>query len=280
LAEDNEINRLVAIEVLSIAGFACDVAENGQEAIDRLLEVPYDVILMDCQMPGLDGLEATREIRRLATEGALRPRGYRVPIVALTANAIEGDRRRCLAAGMDHYLPKPLDALQLVELHDALLNTLYLDSATSLPANATIKPSIAHSVGPSAAAATRVGSASSDRQPAFDLEELAHRCLGNQELVDRIFRKFVERLPAAIRELEAAVSSGHTEVATTKAHTLRGSAANLSAHALRRSLGDLEAACGTLDMERVGVCISVLRRESRACLEYAEQLERTPQAAR
>ena len=129
LAEDNEINRLVALEVLSIAGFVCDVAHNGREAIDRLLEVPYDVILMDCQMPDLDGLEATREIRQLESEAALKARGYRVPIVALTANAIDGDQSRCLAAGMDHYLPKPLDAIQLVELLDVILNTLEIPSA-------------------------------------------------------------------------------------------------------------------------------------------------------
>ena len=76
---------------------------------------------MDCQMPEMDGLTATREIRRLEAEGALKARGYRLPIVALTANAIEGDRERCLADGMDDYLSKPLDAPKLIALLEAIL---------------------------------------------------------------------------------------------------------------------------------------------------------------
>ncbi len=121
LAEDNEINQLVTCEILNSAGFNCDVAHNGREAIDCILAREYDAVLMDCQMPEMDGLTATREIRRLEAEGALKTRGYRLPIVALTANAIEGDRECCLANGMDDYLSKPLDAQKLIALLEVIL---------------------------------------------------------------------------------------------------------------------------------------------------------------
>ena len=121
LAEDNEINQMVAVEILEQAGFQCDVVPNGRAAVERISAQAYDIVLMDCQMPEMDGLTATREIRRLEITGPLRTRGYRLPIIALTANAIEGDRQLCLDAGMDEYLSKPLDSVKLVRLLQTLL---------------------------------------------------------------------------------------------------------------------------------------------------------------
>ncbi len=118
------MNCVVALEILTVAGFHCDVAKTGREAIELLLLTPYDAVLMDCQMPEMDGLAASREIRRLEAEGPLRQRGYHLPIIALTANATRGDRELCLAAGMDDYLTKPLDAIKLIEMLDAMVETL------------------------------------------------------------------------------------------------------------------------------------------------------------
>jgi CheY-like chemotaxis protein len=106
LAEDNAMNQKVALRLLSLSGIEADVATNGYEAIDADAREPYDVILMDVQMPELDGLEATRRIR--AAGNAHRPW-----IVAMTANAMEGDREACLAAGMDDYLSKPIRPAEL-----------------------------------------------------------------------------------------------------------------------------------------------------------------------
>jgi PAS domain S-box-containing protein len=110
LAEDNVVNQKVAARMLQKFGCRVDVAANGAEAVTMWRDLPYDIVFMDCQMPGVDGFEATRRIRTI--EGTER----RTPIVALTANAMRGDREACIGAGMDDYLSKPIDALQLRDL--------------------------------------------------------------------------------------------------------------------------------------------------------------------
>lgn len=112
LAEDNLVNQKVALKLLEKAGYAADLVENGRQALDLLRAEKYDLVLMDCQMPEMDGFAATQKIRA-STE--LRS-GRDVPIIALTANAMEGDRERCLAAGMDDYLPKPINARELLAM--------------------------------------------------------------------------------------------------------------------------------------------------------------------
>jgi two-component system sensor histidine kinase/response regulator len=106
LVEDNDLNQQVALELLRQAGMRVDVAENGAVAVDRVRIQPYDIVLMDLQMPVMDGLTATREIRRLPGRGGL-------PIVAMTANAMAGDRERCLAAGMQDHVSKPIEPARL-----------------------------------------------------------------------------------------------------------------------------------------------------------------------
>ena len=109
VAEDNEVNQLVIEGLLGRRGIASDLARNGREALAMLAERPYDVVFMDCQMPELDGYETTAAIRAAEAGDA----AALVPIVAMTANAMAGDRERCLAAGMDDYLAKPLRSDEL-----------------------------------------------------------------------------------------------------------------------------------------------------------------------
>jgi CheY-like chemotaxis protein len=111
LVEDNGVNRKLAQAILKKLGHSVDVAVDGQEAVDRLSERTYDLVLMDCQMPVLDGYEATRVIRDPASSVL----DHSVKIVAMTANAMQGDREKCLAAGMDDYLAKPIRPAELAE---------------------------------------------------------------------------------------------------------------------------------------------------------------------
>ncbi len=124
LAEDNEINQTVASEILMRCGYSCDVVPNGRSAVDAVHRHPYDLVLMDCQMPVMDGFEATREIRRREQEEqAAGSRDQRLPIVALTANAMMGDREKCLEAGMDDYVSKPVNPADLIQTIERLLQT-------------------------------------------------------------------------------------------------------------------------------------------------------------
>jgi CheY-like chemotaxis protein len=110
LAEDNVVNQKLALRLLQQMGYRADVASNGIEAIECIERQPYDVVLMDVQMPELDGLEATRRIVARWPDARSRPR-----IVAMTANAMAGDREECLAAGMDDYVTKPIRVEALVQ---------------------------------------------------------------------------------------------------------------------------------------------------------------------
>ncbi len=111
VAEDNPVNQRVAVQMLRKLGFEAEVAVNGQAAIERVARGDVDLILMDCQMPVLDGLEATRR---------LRAEGVRIPIIAMTANALDGDRQACLDAGMDDYISKPIVPAALTQVLSAV----------------------------------------------------------------------------------------------------------------------------------------------------------------
>jgi CheY-like chemotaxis protein len=114
VAEDNRINQIIVGEILTRAGFQYEIAKNGAEAVDLFLEKQFSLILMDCQMPIMDGFEATQKIRKLEEEAKQIKK--RIPIIALTANTMPDDVERCLSVGMDAFCSKPVNAQKLIEL--------------------------------------------------------------------------------------------------------------------------------------------------------------------
>lgn len=227
VVEDNEVNQLVARATVTKFGFDVDVVANGAEAVAATGATPYAAVLMDCHMPVMDGFEATRAIRS-------RERHHRLPIIAMTAGALDGDRERCLAAGMDDYLAKPVDAAEL----DAALTRWVPEQAAQLLAV----------TGATLSAAP--GFVSDARPPSVDpvrLEIL--RSLGPEDgmgLLPAAAEAFRRDVPARLATLQEAVASGSGPALTQAAHALRGAAANIGANAVALLCGELE------DMGRSG----------------------------
>lgn len=203
VAEDNPINQRVVLQMLKICGCRADVAGNGLEALAALERQPYDLILMDQMMPELDGLQTTRRIHDLY--GNRRP--Y---IIALTANALKGDREACLAAGMDDYLSKPL---KLEALQDALRRCPLAGQAARLaqPIDERLTATI--------------GAAEPGQ---FDLTPLKAALGDNQpELLKQILETYIDSSRGQLHRLEQALNGGDTQTIATLAHTLRGSSGQL-----------------------------------------------------
>jgi len=258
LAEDNEINQILAAEILKVAGYPCEVVCNGQEAITALLKKPFDLVLMDCQMPEMDGLEATRQIRRKESEGVvLSKRGGRLPIIALTANAIGGERERCLEAGMDEYLSKPI-------VPEEMIRTI----GTALSSQAAPGPSApAVAVDPSPPPASPA-----DGPPPFDLDELLQRCMGNRDFMAKMLDKFAPAVGAGLERAEESVSQGDFDTAAKAAHMLKGMGANLSAQGVRQAAMELERACRAGSRDGAARALSRLRTEVGRCRDQMPEL--------
>jgi Amt family ammonium transporter len=238
VAEDNEINQIVVSEILHTAGFECDLVGNGLAACERALQGTYDLVLMDCQMPEMDGLEAARRIRQQEQRHGVVDR--RLPIIALTANAIKGDRERCLAAGMDDYLSKPIDSLALISTIESLLGELgheppAADDPATHTGNAT-RPETGPPLAPIGAP--------------LDLDELLERCLGNAAVAEKVLRKFCERAPEQLAQLQRALCESDLATVARTAHLLKGIAGNLATHSVAELAVLLEEAALQSNYER------------------------------
>lgn len=214
LAEDNAVNQKLALRLLSQMGYRADVAANGLEAIQAVERQPYDVVLMDVQMPEMDGLEATRQIC------ARWPRGERPRIIAMTANAMQGDREMCLAAGMDDYVSKPIRVHELVAA---------LSKCPSKPIGEIMPDTSAIDQTVFAALVTDTGG-----DPAF-----------LNELIDTFLADSLKLL----EQMRAALAANNLDEFRRAAHSLKSSSANLGATTLAGLAKELEmlARAGTLD---------------------------------
>jgi len=261
LAEDNEINQDVAVEILTQAGFQCDVVGDGRKAVESVLTGRYDLVLMDCQMPEMDGLDATQAIRQHESEDKADPDSS-IPIVALTASALSGERERCLSAGMTDFLTKPLDPLGLIATIESHLKHLERTCSPEEDSDSCETPAQGNSDDGSCDEIT--DDACSE---VFDLGALLERCMGKRELAERLLDKFRNRLEADLAQIECSVELGDVDQTAILAHTLKGAAANLSAEALREEAACLEqlARAGTLD--GADECLTNVRKEAERFLE-------------
>jgi CheY-like chemotaxis protein/HPt (histidine-containing phosphotransfer) domain-containing protein len=191
----------VALGILETMGYRADVVADGRAALRALADIDYDLVLMDCQMPDLDGYECTRLIRQPATPVL----NHRIPIIAMTAHAMAGDREKCLASGMDDYLSKPILPCALQEVLEKWLAGQPV-AAVAVPGAEPSRPAIA---------------------PAFNGGELLERMMGNEDLARRVVRRFLSDAPQQLANLAEAVSRSDAEAARLAAHSLKGAAANV-----------------------------------------------------
>jgi CheY-like chemotaxis protein len=218
LVEDNELNQEVATELLRDAGFVVDLVENGRIALDKISSAEYDIVLMDMQMPVMDGVTATREIRK-------QERFRDLPVVAMTANAMQGDRDRCFAAGMNDHIAKPIEP---EDLWKALLKW--------------IKPRYSTSA---AAEANSLAMQDTVLPPAIDGLDMANglrRVLGKKPLYLSMLRKFVAGQKSVIEEILMALEDNDWDTAERLAHTHKGVAGNIGATSLQQLAENLETA--------------------------------------
>jgi len=259
VAEDNEINHAVATALLSKLGLRTAIAHNGREAVEMALAKEYAAILMDCQMPEVDGYEATRRIR--AAESARR-----VPIIAMTAHSMPGDRERCLAAGMDDYLSKPVRA---EELRAAMGTWLYEDATghdgssngapgEHVPRLGTVGERAGSQLEPGARAAAELLDADTVRE-LRDTLTLAMR--------GALIETFEAALPASVADIVGAAQRGDLLELRRAAHLLKGSAATLGAarlsiacHRLEQSRPDRDPSVGDDELEMLTATAFATRR--------------------
>jgi CheY-like chemotaxis protein len=218
LAEDNALNRKIVLAMLEETGFEVNVARNGREVLATLARQPFDAVLMDCQMPEMDGFEAVRTMRRLEVVSG-RPRTV---VIALTANGMDGDRERCLEAGMDDYLAKPYRRDQLLDIltrwtrgDGALDGGEGTDGQASLATPETI-----------------------DGGTLEALRGLQRP--GRLNLVERVIEIFNRDAPRLLAQMQAAIHDGNAEALRNAAHALKSASANVGALALAARCRQIE----------------------------------------
>lgn len=252
LVEDNVSNQMVATMMLEHQGHRIEVANNGIEALAKLAQTPYDAVLMDCQMPELDGYETTARIRAGAVPGL----NVKIPIIALTAHAMPSDRAKCLAAGMDDYISKPIDSASM----QAALARCGLNKVTSV-----------------AAAVSPPAKPPGEIFPVIDLGHLTQlqqlRKPGGKSVAEEVAAVFLQEMPARLEAIARLVAEHRGPDLARAAHTLAGSCASLGAKRMRGLVADLEAAAREGAWERAAARFGDLKKAEAELQEELARLE-------
>jgi PAS domain S-box-containing protein len=247
LAEDHPVNREVILRQLKLLGFVADAVEDGAAALVALAKTRYGLLLTDCNMPVMDGFALTRAVREMEA-----PEDH-LPIVALTANALAGEDQRCLAAGMDDYLSKPVEMKTLQRRLDRWLDRSK-PVATTLAREAEATDGL---VDPADAAAPTVDIA--DKLDEIDLSLLAEYCGGDAAAIRETLTLYVDSLAADLGRLESAVAARDAEQSAMFAHRIKGSARAVGGQQLAAVSEALERAAGARDWNAVAINIEPLR---------------------
>jgi CheY-like chemotaxis protein len=242
LAEDNAVNQLVALRLLERFGHTVTVAANGKKALEAWEKGGFDAILMDVQMPEMNGWEATRAIREKE-----RSTGGRIPIIAMTAHAMKGDDERCFAAGMDDYLTKPIRT-------EELMTVLEKVGARKAAREARPRAAVRRDAG------------------AVDFAAAIERLGGDRGLYDELVGLFKNECPGMAAEMRRAIDERDVRTLARSAHTLRGSSSNLGATAVAEAAMELEKLARSEELEGAGEQFKVLENEIERLFSELESL--------
>jgi len=252
LVEDNAVNRMVAVGMMTKMGLLVEVAENGAAAVEAVQRSRPDLILMDVQMPVMDGYEATRNIRDLTPVSPAKSEpdadigwpsaGSRIPIIAMTAHAMQGDRELCLAAGMDDYLPKPVSVKSLTAVLEKWL-------PHGVPAPISDRPEL-------------VSRAAVNDSPGavWNREALRQRVMEDEELLERVVGGFLEDIPQQLDRFAVLLNEGDLAGAARQAHTIKGAAASVGGERVQAAALEAEKSAKAGDSEGLRAEFTALQK--------------------
>jgi CheY-like chemotaxis protein len=233
VAEDNLANQKVAVTILGKMGHSAHTVANGKEAVKALEAISYDLVLMDIQMPEMDGLEATAIIRNPQS----KIKNKDVPILALTARVMEGDREKCLAAGMNGYIAKPIS---MKSIANAIANL------SSSNVGVALQDETIHEMDPDIV---------------FDFETFSARMIGDKAPIRDVINTYLSETRGLIHELEQAVNNLHQETSSQLAHNIKGGAATVSGNKLRSLAIQMQRACEAANWQAAESLIPQLNRQ-------------------
>jgi two-component system, sensor histidine kinase and response regulator len=259
IAEDNAINQKLAVILLSKAGFSADTVENGIEAVEKIKSGNYNAVLMDVQMPEMDGYEATHHIREWESNR------QHIPIIAMTAHAMKGDRERCLEHGMDDYVSKPLDLKILLGVLDRWLKLS--EQEESAPETSTLPAPNPAAASPSSTPQTELPA---DEKP-MDIERALERFGGDKSFLMEMSVEFTAGLSARMVELNNAIQAGNANDLSRLAHNLKGVSANFSADPLTRLSAELEISGRQDDLKTAPDLVAQLEKEADVLQKYLKE---------
>jgi CheY-like chemotaxis protein/HPt (histidine-containing phosphotransfer) domain-containing protein len=253
LAEDNIVNREIALKILGKFGYRIDAVENGMEALKALEKIPYDLVLMDIQMPVMDGYTATREIRN--PQSAIR--NHKIPVIAMTAHTMQSDRDACIEAGMDDYVSKPISPKKLSE---AIERWTENDEESDF---------LSHDeIGENDSPEDNAAPGMTEEKPPIDLDSALERAMGNKEFLDKMIHGFTKSMPDQIESLRDLIKQGDDDALRKGAHSLKGASATLSMNGLSAAALRLEQMGRTGELAEADQALGELVRQFEVLEEF------------
>ncbi|MEH6448779.1 MAG: response regulator [Oleispira sp.] len=254
VVEDNVTNQLVAQYILEEFGIQPDITANGEEAVKALETLPYDLVFMDCQMPILDGYEATKQIRDIDSKVL----DNTIPIVAMTANAMQGDREKCINVGMNDFISKPVESSKILQALQKWLPKQVQNDTSDDPETEVIVEQAEESIVHNSAII-------------FDDVAMKNRLMNNKNLIHKVIETFTCDMELQIRLLKTAIEAKDLVTTAAQAHKIKGASANVSGIALSALALSIEDACKAQELESLGKILPVI--ESQFILLKAAMVE-------